>query len=364
MTLVNFKPNEIVVNQGDPGDSFFYILTGLVKIVVSKKVEIGNDIEHSKYTIDKYITDLKAGQTFGELSLIYGTPRSATIIAVMNSLLIKIDKLSFDTYVKDIFENQLKDQIDFMKICPIFHRVPKEVLVKLAITTDRKKYMTNQNILQAKNKSEFLYIIRRGNVKVIKPINFIKDESAVKKKLNTYKNLRCITYDDLKFLKEINEEKLIDILSQGPTEEDFANNNIIERDITLENLKMGDIFPSYYSSNNVALDVYYEAENPCELIVLKLNDLNDIVNEAFKFIQSYAKPYPTDDFIRKFYYYNSVWINFKNTLKQNIIADGINKELLRKNCMRKKLINRKDIHAIQLPLIFSNKKLPSQLKKD
>lgn len=279
MGLAHYKPHEIIVKQGDPGDSFYYILNGIVKIIVSRKYDIGLDSEQSKVTVDKYIGDLKAGHTFGELSLIYGTPRSATIISVTNSTLIKIDKLSFDTYVKDIFENQLKDQIDFMKICPIFHRVPKEVLIKLAITTERKKFITDQIILKNKNKSEYLYIIRRGAVRVVKPIYFVKDDSIVKKKLNDYKNLRSVSYDDLKILKEINGEKLIDILAQGPTQEDIdENSNVIQRNITLESLKMGDIFPSYYSSNNLTLDVYYEAESPCDLIVVKLSDLQEIVN--------------------------------------------------------------------------------------
>ena len=33
MTLKAFNPNEVIVKQGDPGDSFFYILLGTVNIV-------------------------------------------------------------------------------------------------------------------------------------------------------------------------------------------------------------------------------------------------------------------------------------------------------------------------------------------
>ncbi len=159
-------------------------------------------------------------------------------------------------------------------------------------------------------------------------------------------------------LKEINSEKLVDILSSGPTEDDKQSNNVISKNITLESLKMGDIFPSYFSFNNLPLDVYYEAENPCELIVIKLSDLQEIASDSYKFIQAYAKPYPSDDFIRKFYYYNSIWVNYRNTVKQNIIADGTNKNLLKKNAMRQKLKKRKDLDGITLPGIFSNKKLP------
>jgi hypothetical protein len=73
-------------------------------------------------------------------------------------------------------------------------------------------------------------------------------------------------------------------------------------------------------------------------------------------MQSYAKPYPTDEFLRKFYYYNTIWLTFKSTLKHNISADNIKKNLLKKNPMLQKLVNRKYLDSIRLPYIFSNKK--------
>ncbi len=166
MVLVHFNPNDVIVRQGDPGDSFFYILNGIVKIVVSKKYDI-LESEQSKITVEKTIGDLKPGQGFGELSLIYGTPRSATIISVTHSTLFKLDKSSFDKYVKDVYENKLQDQIDFIKICPIFHNIPKDILIKLAIRSEIKRFNYNQIIIKKDVKPEHLYIIRIGSVKVI-----------------------------------------------------------------------------------------------------------------------------------------------------------------------------------------------------
>jgi hypothetical protein len=44
-------------------------------------------------------------------------------------------------------------------------------------------------------------------------------------------------------------------------------------------------------------------------------------------MKTYAKPYPEDSNLRKYYYYNSVWANYKNTIRYNILADVINKEV-------------------------------------
>jgi len=165
MVLVQFNPNEVIVKQGDPGDSFFYILIGIVKIVVTKKYDI-LDSGRSNVTVEKTIGDLKSGQGFGELSLIYGTPRSATIISVTNSSLLKLDKSSFDTNVRDVYENQLKDQIDFIKICPVFHNTSEDILIKLAVRSEMKRFSHNKIIISKGIKPQYLYIIRMGTVRV------------------------------------------------------------------------------------------------------------------------------------------------------------------------------------------------------
>jgi hypothetical protein len=47
--------------------------------------------------------------------------------------------------------------------------------------------------------------------------------------------------------------------------------------VTLETLKMGDIFPVYYTVNHQYLDVKYIADSPCELIVMKVTDMQEII---------------------------------------------------------------------------------------
>lgn len=116
---------------------------------------------------------MKTGQSFGELSLIYGTKRTTTITAATNTVLIKLEKKYFDMYIKEIFELQMNDLIEFLKLCPIFTKAPKEQLIKLAIRTEVKKLFSSKNVLSKKYKSEYLYIIRRGSVRVINKIKLV-----------------------------------------------------------------------------------------------------------------------------------------------------------------------------------------------
>ena len=389
MTIHRYKPNETIVKQGDPGDSFFYILTGTVNIRLTYNIDTGltsnekkkNDLndeenienkndqnqnekkddEINVIKVDKNIGVLKAGQTFGELSLLYGSPRAASIVSVTNSALIKIDKEPFDKYVKNIFENQLQDQIEFLKICPIFNKIDQDLLIKLGIRTEVKKYSTGQIILEPDLKCEQIYIIRRGTIKVTKKIKFIKNEKKFmeneRKKLRKNQPKKKNFYEDLNSKMQIENDIILEKMSLGPSEEDIENDNYINKDLTLETLKIGDIFPSYYTINGLNLDVSFIADNPSDIIIVKLTDIQDIMPETYEFIKKYAKKYPNDEFLRKFYYYNESWNKYKNTLKYNILADSLNRDIIKNNDMRTKMFTRKDMNNVNLPDIFTQKRM-------
>jgi len=79
-----YLKGEVVVREGDLGSSFFIVLKG--------KLEV---IKKSKSNRMALIGGLTAGQFFGELSLLTGEPRSATIRALEDSELLRLEKKDF-----------------------------------------------------------------------------------------------------------------------------------------------------------------------------------------------------------------------------------------------------------------------------
>jgi hypothetical protein len=104
-------------------------------------------------------------------------------------------------------------------------------------------------------------------------MDFIKNDSHIKneyKKNN--KNLKkSICLGNAEF-----DEAYLDLLSEGPAPSDYPF-NVERREITLETLKLGDIFPVHYTVNGQYLNVKYIADSPCELIVIKLTDMQEII---------------------------------------------------------------------------------------
>ena len=64
------RPGETIIRQGSQGEHFYVIEAGAVEISVTTQ---GNEL---------VVGALEAGASFGELALVYGTPRTATVNAV------------------------------------------------------------------------------------------------------------------------------------------------------------------------------------------------------------------------------------------------------------------------------------------
>uniref|UniRef100_A0A665TDW1 cAMP-dependent protein kinase type II regulatory subunit n=1 Tax=Echeneis naucrates TaxID=173247 RepID=A0A665TDW1_ECHNA len=83
MFEVLVKPQEHIIDQGDDGDNFYVIEKGVYDIFVQKE---GVPVQVGKY-------DNKG--SFGELALMYNTPRAATIIATQEGALWGLDRATF-----------------------------------------------------------------------------------------------------------------------------------------------------------------------------------------------------------------------------------------------------------------------------
>ena len=81
-----FGRNEVVVREGDPGASMFLVCDGAVAITV------GPDKREVAVT--------KAGGYFGEMSLLTGDQRSATVTARADSTLLEISADAFGAHVR------------------------------------------------------------------------------------------------------------------------------------------------------------------------------------------------------------------------------------------------------------------------
>jgi hypothetical protein len=84
LQLRSFEPGDVVVVAGDPGDSLFVVATGVVKAFVPTREG------------HKLVREMEEGQFFGEISILTGGERTATVTARTRCELLELDKATLD----------------------------------------------------------------------------------------------------------------------------------------------------------------------------------------------------------------------------------------------------------------------------
>ncbi|MFQ5660062.1 MAG: cyclic nucleotide-binding domain-containing protein [Gammaproteobacteria bacterium] len=125
-----YKANEVIAREGEYDSVMYIIITGRVKVIKN-----GEQIAHF----------IEQGDTFGELAIIDGETRSATVKAEVDSICLAIDA-SFIDRVKP----EKRDAF-----CSVFYRLIAEVLT-------RRLRLTSEELIRTK---EDLARIRAGKYK-------------------------------------------------------------------------------------------------------------------------------------------------------------------------------------------------------
>ncbi len=86
LRLLSFEPGEIIFSESEPGDSLFVAAGGTVRVYVR------NAEGHNSQ-----VRVLEQGEFFGEISLLSGKPRSATITAATPVELLELDRRTLDS---------------------------------------------------------------------------------------------------------------------------------------------------------------------------------------------------------------------------------------------------------------------------
>ncbi len=81
---VTYPSGATVVREGDPGDALYIIVEGSVEVLTGGRV----------------VAQMTAGDFFGEISLFDKEPRSATVVAVDDVVLLTLKSSDFETLLK------------------------------------------------------------------------------------------------------------------------------------------------------------------------------------------------------------------------------------------------------------------------
>jgi len=109
--LRSYDEGDIIVTEGEPGSSLFLIVGGRVRVFT--RTDDGGNLQ---------LAELGPGDFFGEVSLLSGKPRTATITARTQVTAIELDRASVDRIaenhpevkkvLEDFYERRIQDTVE------------------------------------------------------------------------------------------------------------------------------------------------------------------------------------------------------------------------------------------------------------
>jgi CRP-like cAMP-binding protein len=147
LSQVSFEKDSVIIKEGDMGDGFYLIEKGVVNVLANLPDEKDEVV----------LSSLNQGDYFGEMSLITGAPRSATIIAETDVELLKLMKKDFDKYILDNSSITMA----------LTHKLSERLIASNKALRQREKYYKDK-------------ISPKGNindVEVIKLLKYCEDNS-------------------------------------------------------------------------------------------------------------------------------------------------------------------------------------------
>ena len=256
MRILFFDPLQEICRQGDEGTCFYIINSGRVGVY---KAELGNI----------KIRELTIGNSFGELALITGESRQATITALEPTELIVLDKETFDKVIKTEQSHQIHSTYLFFKSLPLLRKVSEKLIHYFSQTAYIKSFIPDTVIIEQDAYPSGIFIISKGSVKIIRNVVF-----------------------------------------------DLLNN--IKKKIIIDELSVGDIFCEYSVFFKVPMHHTIVCTMPLTTYNLSRDDLANLDSSLLNEFKATCKSYPDDEALKRMYMEKYNWNNYKSNIIKTI----------------------------------------------
>eukprot|EP01006_Ploeotia_vitrea_P057577 TRINITY_DN68190_c4_g1_i2.p2 TRINITY_DN68190_c4_g1~~TRINITY_DN68190_c4_g1_i2.p2 ORF type:complete len:690 (-),score=428.08 TRINITY_DN68190_c4_g1_i2:1369-3438(-) len=151
MFEVNFKAGDYIIRQGESGDSFFVLDQGIAECYVKvgdKEPMMVKTYEHS--------------ESFGELALMYGSPRAASIKAKTDCTLWAMDRVTFRRVIMTSTRKKREKYQKFLENVPLLESLDKYERSSLADALQSVQFKDGERIITKGENGDNFFILERG----------------------------------------------------------------------------------------------------------------------------------------------------------------------------------------------------------
>ena len=165
-----YTAGQNVITQGEEGDVLYLVDSG--ELDCEKVFKAGDK--------PTYLKTYKAGESFGELALLYNAPRAATIRAKTNATCWALDRECFNNIVKDAAIKKREKYENTLKKVEILKSIDPYELGQICDALKTQTFEKGETIIKQGDKGDVFYILDEGKAHAEKVFEDGKKSSNVK----------------------------------------------------------------------------------------------------------------------------------------------------------------------------------------
>lgn len=180
MREVRVVENEIVIRQGDVGEYFYVVESGLLHCYIrpeplppawlSGTLSSAEMFTQAGYhpEFGKKVAECREGSSFGELALMYGHTRAATVLAMEPSTLWSLDRITFRTIILKAAHRRRTMYEQFLSSVDLLASLEPEERSKIADALVSRVYEDGEPVVRQGEMGDTFFFVEEGNAVVTK----------------------------------------------------------------------------------------------------------------------------------------------------------------------------------------------------
>lgn len=142
-----------IITQGDLGDNLYVVHSGTFHVFVKG---VGMVAKRSN------------GTCFGELALMYGSPRAATVTAMEDSIVWVVDRYTFRRVVTGLTKNKFNEHVQFLTKVDLLSPLANYEREKIAEALEEVVFEENQWVVKQGEEGDCIYLVAQGELSITK----------------------------------------------------------------------------------------------------------------------------------------------------------------------------------------------------
>ncbi|KAK1236698.1 hypothetical protein PQX77_000054 [Marasmius sp. AFHP31] len=171
--------DEVVIRQGDVGDYFYVVESGLLECYIrsnplpptwsTASPSASPKLAENKFLapghhpeFGKKVAECREGNSFGELALMYGHPRAATVLSIEPSTLWALDRTTFRTIILKAAYRRRTMYEHFLSTVPLLGSLEAAEKSKIADALVSKIYVDGEAVVKQGEMGDNFFFVEEG----------------------------------------------------------------------------------------------------------------------------------------------------------------------------------------------------------